>query len=125
MPWADAPTVPNSKPSRKPFHTAFLVAQEGFKAPNTVCNVIAASLDNREDIKKLVEGCYKELQRSAGHTGPVDAAARDTLGMAIRRWGPTWRTQVLFSLTHEVVLGLVSKERKSLLSPVYHVGKSH
>lgn len=90
---------------------AYLVAQEGFKAPNTVCNVIAASLDNREDIKKLVEECHKELRRSAGRTVPGEATARDTLGMAIRRWGPTWRTQILFSLTHEVVLGLASEER--------------
>ncbi|KAF2682108.1 tRNA nucleotidyltransferase [Lentithecium fluviatile CBS 122367] len=111
MPWADAPEVPNSKPSRKPFHAACLVAQEGFKAPNSVCNVIAASLDHSKEIKKLVEGYHKKLRQVAEQNVPREATARDTLGMAIRRWGPTWRSQVLFSLIHEVALGTVSKER--------------
>ncbi|CAI6332517.1 unnamed protein product [Periconia digitata] len=95
MPWADAPQVPNSKPARPPFYAAYLVAQEGFKAPNKVCDVIAASLNNSEEIRKLVDKRPRE---------------RDVLGMAVRRWGPTWRTQVLFSLVYEIVLGAVSKD---------------
>lgn len=27
-----------------------------------------------------------------------DASARDVIGMAIRRWGPTWRLQATFAL---------------------------
>ncbi|KAF2645339.1 tRNA nucleotidyltransferase [Massarina eburnea CBS 473.64] len=96
MPWADAPQVPNSKPSRPPYHAAYLVAQEGFKAPNKVSDVIAASLNHSDEIRDLVERRPKE---------------RDVLGMAIRRWGSTWRAQVLFSLVYEIVLGSVSKER--------------
>jgi tRNA nucleotidyltransferase (CCA-adding enzyme) len=112
MPWADAPLVTNSKPSKKPLHTAYLVAQEGFKAPNAVSNVVAASLDNMEEIKKLAEGCYKELRKTSGKSAPGEATARDALGMAIRRWGPTWRSQVLFSLVHDMVLVQVSHDRK-------------
>lgn len=95
MPWADAPQVPNPKPTRPARHASYLVAQEGFKAPNKVCDVIAASLNNSEEIRKLVDKCPKE---------------RDVLGMAVRRWGSTWRSQVLFSLVYEIVLGSVSKE---------------
>ncbi|KAF1955888.1 tRNA nucleotidyltransferase [Byssothecium circinans] len=95
MPWADTPQIPNSKPSRPPYHAAYLVAQEGFKAPNKICDVIASSLDHSDEIQNLVDRCPKE---------------RDTLGMAIRRWGATWRTQVLFSLIYEIVLGSVSRE---------------
>jgi len=116
MPWADAPLVTNSKPSKKSLNAAYLVAQEGFKAPNAVSNVIAASLDHMEDIKKLVEGCSKELRKSSGHSKPGEATARDNLGMAIRRFGPTWRSQVLFSLIHDVVLGQVSQDRKPTVS---------
>lgn len=113
MPWVEAPKVPNSKPSRPPFHAAYLVAQEGFKAPNRVCDVIAASLNNGEEIMNLVQQCHKHFKLSSTQRGPDDATARDTLGMAIRRWGSSWRLQVFFSLVHEIVLGSVSKPRKS------------
>jgi tRNA nucleotidyltransferase (CCA-adding enzyme) len=111
MPWADAPQPPSLKPSKKrPLHASVLVAQEGFKAPNTVCNIIASSVDHMEEIKKLVDECFKGLRSSTG-TVPDDATARDTLGMAIRRWGSTWRSQILFSLIHETVSGQVSEDR--------------
>lgn len=113
MPWADAPPAPSSKPSKKrPLHPSVLVAQEGFKAPNAVCNVIASSVDNMEEIKKLVDDFYKGLRNSSGRSVPGEATARDTLGMAIRSWGSTWRSQVLFSLIHEVVSGQVSQDRE-------------
>jgi tRNA nucleotidyltransferase/poly(A) polymerase len=112
MPWADAPTVPHQKPLQRPYFTAYLVAREGFKAPNKVCDVVAASLSNSEEIRSLVAQCARGLQRPDTINPTSDATARDTLGMAIRRWGSTWRTQVLFNLTYEVVLGNVSQERK-------------
>lgn len=111
MPWADAPTVPHQKPLQRPYFSAYLVAREGFKAPNKVCDVVAASLSNGEEIRGLVAQCAKGLQRPDAINPTRDATARDTLGMAIRRWGSTWRTQVLFNLTYEVVLGNISRER--------------
>ncbi|KAF2829341.1 poly A polymerase C-terminal region-like protein [Ophiobolus disseminans] len=110
MPWADAPTVPHPKPLQRPFFSAYLVAREGFKAPNRVCDVIASSLSNSEEIRTIVAQCAKGLRRPDTVNQANDCTARDTLGMAIRRWGPTWRTQVLFNLVYEVVLGRVSKE---------------
>ena len=112
MPWTDAPTVPHQKPLQRPYFTAYLVAREGFKAPNKICDVVAASLSNSEEIRSLVAQCARGLQRPDTINPTSDATARDTLGMAIRRWGSTWRTQVLFNLTYEVVLGNASQERK-------------
>ena len=114
MPWADAPTVPHQKPLQRPYFSAYLVAREGFKAPNKVCDVVAASLSNSEEIRNLVAQCARGLQRPDTINPTSDATARDTLGMAIRRWGSTWRTQVLFNLTYEVVLGNTSQERECL-----------
>jgi tRNA nucleotidyltransferase (CCA-adding enzyme) len=110
MPWADAPTVPHHKPTQRPFFTAYLVAREGFKAPNKVCDVIAASVGNGEEIRKVVAQCAKGLRRPDTINPTDDPTGRDTLGMALRRWGATWRTQVFFNLMYEVVLGQVSKE---------------
>ncbi|KAH6614117.1 tRNA nucleotidyltransferase [Boeremia exigua] len=111
MPWADAPTVPHQKPLQRPYFSAYLVAREGFKAPNKVCDVIAASLSNGDEIRNLIAQCARSLQRPDKIDPTTDATARDTLGMAIRRWGSTWRTQVLFNLTYEVVIGNQSQDQ--------------
>jgi len=110
MPWVDAPTVPHQKPLQRPYFVAYLVAREGFKAPNKICDVIASSLSNSEEIVNLVAQCAKGLGRPDTINPTSNATARDTLGMAIRQWGSTWRTQVFFSLVYEVVLGRVSKD---------------
>jgi tRNA nucleotidyltransferase (CCA-adding enzyme) len=105
MPWADTPTVSHYKPTQRPFFAAYLVAREGFKAPNKVCDVIAASLSNTDEIRKTVTQCAKGLRRPDTIDPTNDWTARDTLGMALRRWGTTWRSQVLFNLVYETVLG--------------------
>lgn len=110
IPWADAPTVPHPKPKQRPFIAAYLVAREGFKAPNKVCDVVAASIDNSEKIQSVVAQCAKGLRRPDTINPVEDPTGRDTLGMALRSWGATWRTQVFFNLMHEVVLGRVSRE---------------
>lgn len=105
MPWADASTVPHPKPLQRPFFAAYLVAREGFKAPNKVCDVIALSLSNSEEIRTTIAQCAKGLRRPDTINPTDDPTARDTLGMAIRRWGSTWRTQVFFNLVQEAVIG--------------------
>jgi tRNA nucleotidyltransferase (CCA-adding enzyme) len=110
MPWADAPTVPHHKPTQRPFFTGYLVAREGFKAPNKVCDVIAASLGHGDEIRNMVSQCARGLRRPDTVNPTNDATGRDVLGMALRRWGSTWRTQVLFNLVYEVVLGRVSRD---------------
>ncbi|KAF2473948.1 poly A polymerase C-terminal region-like protein [Lindgomyces ingoldianus] len=111
MPWVDAPMVPHSKPTQRPFYAATLVAREGIKAPNKICDVVTACLRDGEDIRKLVDACYTQLRRPNAKAAGEDPTARDTLGMAIRRWGPTWRSQLLFSLIYEIVLGSISQEQ--------------
>jgi tRNA nucleotidyltransferase/poly(A) polymerase len=110
MPWVDAPTIPHQKPLQRPYFAAYLVAREGFKAPNKVCDVIASSLSNSEEIRSVIAQCAKGLRRPDTINPIDDATARDTLGMAIRRWGSTWRTQVFFNLVYEIVLGRVSQD---------------
>jgi tRNA nucleotidyltransferase (CCA-adding enzyme) len=115
MPWVDAPTIPHQKPLQRPYFLAYLVAREGFKAPNKVCDVVASSLSNSEEIRNLVAQCAKGLRRPNTVHPMNDPTSRDTLGMALRRWGSTWRTQLFFNLVYEIVLGRVSKEGISTL----------
>jgi tRNA nucleotidyltransferase (CCA-adding enzyme) len=114
MPWADAPTVPHHKPLQRPFFPAYLVAREGFKAPNKISEVIAASLSNSEEIRTTVTQCTRGLRRPDTINPANDPTGRDTLGMALRRWGSTWRSQVFFNLVYEVVLGRTSQAGQSI-----------
>ncbi|KAF1966068.1 poly A polymerase C-terminal region-like protein [Bimuria novae-zelandiae CBS 107.79] len=106
IPWADAPKISPPKKSRAPLHAAFLVTQEGLKAPNRVCDVIAASSDHYESISQLVAECQKRLAKE----DPKSPAQREKIGMALRKWGRTWRLQVFFSMLHEIVYGSQSTD---------------
>jgi tRNA nucleotidyltransferase (CCA-adding enzyme) len=116
IPWADAPTVPHHKPKQRPFFAAYLVAREGFKAPNKVCDVIAAAIGSGEEIRTTVAQCARGLRRPDTINPADDPTGRDTLGMALRRWGSTWRTQILFNMMYEVVLGQVSRDGEYMIS---------
>ncbi|KAF2750526.1 tRNA nucleotidyltransferase [Sporormia fimetaria CBS 119925] len=110
MPWADAPMVPHPKRTQKPYYAAHVVAREGFKAPNKIADIITVSQQNGEEIRRLVEGCYRQVKRPNTSKSGEDCISRDVLGMAIRRWGASWRTEVLWSFLYEVVLDSVDKE---------------
>lgn len=69
-----------------------VVAREGFKAPNKLTDIMAASHRHREEIV--------ELKRAVCREEPF-IHERDRFGMAIRRWdaqGGSWALQVLSAL---------------------------
>jgi hypothetical protein len=109
MPWADAPLLPPPKPLGRPQYITGLVAREGLKAPNKISDVVVASLRNAEDIRKIKDDCYTFIKYPHRKQTGEHVAAADTLGMAIRRWGPSWRSQVLFSLLYEICTGAISR----------------
>lgn len=110
VPWADAPLPNPPKRGGKTTHTAQLVAREGIKAPNKISDMITSSVEHSENIRALKDRCVTQLKYPHRRQEGEDATARDTLGMAIRRWGQTWRSQVLFSLLYEVSLGSIPKD---------------
>nr|POF03491.1 cca trna nucleotidyltransferase, mitochondrial [Quercus suber] len=105
VPYRDAPQT-NAPPGRKPPPpVATSVAREGVKATNRVCDVVSAAVRNQSHIAHLVDQLYQQQRRPDQQKGGEDATARDTIGMAIRKWGPTWRSQVVFSFLAEVMEG--------------------
>lgn len=104
VPWADAPEPQPLRPGTKaPPPVASSVAREGIKAPNKVCDVMTAAVKNLFEIRELKDRFNtQQRQPHKKHEGD-DATAPDTIGMAIRRWGPTWRNQVLFVLLYEIL----------------------
>ncbi|TIA07977.1 hypothetical protein D6C80_09476 [Aureobasidium pullulans] len=87
VPYRDAPSPPQIEGKKPPPPIATTVAREGFKATNNVCTVITNSIKNHSEISMMVSNSY-------GRKRP----AREELGMAIRRWGSTWRSQTAFAL---------------------------
>lgn len=100
--WADAPQPQRTRPEAKlPAPVATNVAREGIKATNKICDVVTSSVRNAGEITMLkdrVGGRKKYPQRHVAE----DPCARDVIGMAIRRWGASWRHQVAFGLFLEV-----------------------
>lgn len=104
VPYRDAPLPESPEPNRKappPIPTG--VAREGIKATNKVCEVITLSTRNLNDITRLVDGLDTQKRRAQKSPESEDFTARDTLGMAIRRWGPTWRSQVMYALLVDLI----------------------
>lgn len=87
VPWADAPAVEPLKTGKIPPPLATQMALAAFKAPNQVTNVLTAAVNHLSEIREMKDS--KETKR-------------DVLGMAVRKWGATWRLQVLFAMFYEV-----------------------
>ncbi|KAK5165224.1 CCA tRNA nucleotidyltransferase, mitochondrial [Saxophila tyrrhenica] len=105
VPYNDAPQPEPPEPGRKaPPPIAAQVAREGIKSTNKVCDIIASSLRHQSEISEVVHQCYQHRRRQMRDMVDQNsaAAARDTLGMAIRGWGSSWRTQATYAMLVEV-----------------------
>jgi tRNA nucleotidyltransferase (CCA-adding enzyme) len=116
VPYRDAPQPEAQEVNKKappPVPTG--VAREGIKATNKICDVITSSVRNLNEITKFVDGINVQKRRAQKVPEQEDLTARDTLGMAVRRWGPTWRSQVMYALQVELVEQPDNTDGKSLV----------
>jgi len=117
VPLRDAPQAPAQSGRRLPPPVATNVAREGIKATNKVCELVTASVRNREEITTLVNKQSERRRRPQQALQDEDPLARDVLGMAMRRWGASWRSQVVFALLSEVASEPQSAEGKAIFIP--------
>ncbi|KAI9667504.1 MAG: CCA tRNA nucleotidyltransferase, mitochondrial [Bathelium mastoideum] len=112
IPWVDAPLPEPPKGKGKPSAPIpVLVAREGIKAPNKVCDVISAAVRNADEIIKLKDRFVERTRYPHRPLKGDDASARDILGMAIRSWGASWRSQVLWAILAEVSANPSNEQR--------------
>ena len=103
IPYRDAPQPEPSEPGRRaPPPIAAAVTREGIKATNKVSDIVVASVRNQSEIAGLVDRLYEQKRRPEKKGGAEDASARDVLGMAIRRWGASWRSQIMYAMLVDV-----------------------
>lgn len=94
-PWIPIEAAPDPKRKPNALPLVAVIAREGFRSPNKLTDVIAASHKHREEIMKL----KNDVNEAAPHIHE-----RDRVGMAIRRWdaqGGSWKLQVLSALLVE------------------------
>ena len=108
IPWFDAPEVPAKAGKAQP-PLATVVAREGIKATNKISDLITACVRNTDDIISVKDEALKQNQSDQ------QTAGRDTIGMAIRRWGATWRSQVSFAIMLEYSRGKPHESKLLLL----------
>lgn len=88
---------PNPRRKANALPLVAIVSREGFKAPNRLSSIVAASHRNRDEILEL---------KHAVCNGESYIQERDRFGMAIRKWDTpagTWRLQVLNALLVEAL----------------------
>jgi tRNA nucleotidyltransferase (CCA-adding enzyme) len=114
-PWIDAPIPqPLKSGGKTPLHMAVNAAREGIKADNKVSDILSASLQHVDEITNLKNGFIAGRdQQQKQYAAGQDPSARDTLGMAIRKWGSTWRSQATFALILEVARSPAENHRSS------------
>ncbi|KAF5529419.1 CCA tRNA nucleotidyltransferase mitochondrial [Fusarium mexicanum] len=96
-PWMTVEEPPNPRRKANALPLVAIVSREGFKAPNRLSSIVAASHRNRDEILKL---------KRAVCNGESYIQERDRFGMAIRKWDTpvgTWRLQVLNALLVEAL----------------------
>ncbi|KAF5979990.1 CCA tRNA nucleotidyltransferase mitochondrial [Fusarium coicis] len=115
-PWMTVEEPPHPCRKANALPLVAIVSREGFKAPNRLSSVVAASHRNRDEILKL---------KRAVCNGESYIQERDRFGMAIRKWDTpagTWRLQVLNALLVEALETLTvwrqeeSAERSNFLA---------
>ena len=103
VPWvAVSPVVPSKSLRKETPSLPAIVARNGIKVKNTTFEIIKAATNYGSEITK-VQG---EVVKQANGVGPLkdesSLVGRDSLGMAIRRWGDSWRLQVLLALLLDI-----------------------
>jgi len=70
---------------------------------NKVSDIITASVRHESEISALVDGVDVRKRQPQKAVQGEDPTARDVLGMSIRKWGPTWRSQVMYAMLVDMV----------------------
>jgi tRNA nucleotidyltransferase (CCA-adding enzyme) len=103
IPFADSPQI-SAKKGKKMEHMVARVAREGLKLPAKIVELLSLSMFHLEEIKETVQS---------------KTPKRETLGMAIRNWGATWKLQALFAALYEVFTNPQERNGKSNIAKLF------
>lgn len=99
VPWARVtPRSPQKPSSKAPPAAAATVAREGIKADNNITKLVNDAVLHLPEILSMKEAAF---DRTVSTTPSLKRKqlpiSREDLGTAIRRWGPHWRSSVMYA----------------------------
>lgn len=102
IPWAEAPqSLPLSSKGRAPSPLGVEAIRNGLKTSNKVTEIIINSFTNSEDIIVSKDSFLQHMRTTQRVAAPGSPTGRDTLGILIRKWGHTWKSQIAFAVMLE------------------------
>lgn len=119
IPWARATLTLGEKPKSKTlFSPAAVAAREGLKADNKITKIIDGAVANLDGIEKMRELIIDEIDLAKSTLKRKDpSTTRETQGKAIRRWGSSWRSCVMYAILVHVT---EAKDRVGMLKSHSH-----
>ena len=114
VPWAESVAILEGADARLPIAAASTVVRQGLKGDNKVTKVVENAALYRRDIRDISCQPIEQGSSALSVKRKREVSTREDLGMAIRRWGSRWRSNVIFSILVEVAgmeeeLGKTSK----------------
>jgi tRNA nucleotidyltransferase (CCA-adding enzyme) len=89
--------------AKRVFPAAAVVAREGLKVENKLLEDIVNAIDHFVEVKTIVAPYLLHQDETESKSPPsviheTEADKREHYGMTIRRWGPHWRSTVMYAL---------------------------
>ncbi|KAL8719309.1 MAG: hypothetical protein Q9225_003673 [Loekoesia sp. 1 TL-2023] len=105
VPWARVtPRVLDNSKAKAPPRPASIAAREGIKADNNAVKIIESAVVHLDEIIQIKDAAVAQMSST---TSPLkrkhDSPTRSQQGMAIRRWGPRWRSSVMYAILTQVM----------------------
>ena len=115
LPWGLLSTI--SEPhtgSKTRISPATQVAKEGIKTTARTTEIVSLSFQNAREISNLCNAGSDRTTRPDSVNEASNISSRAVIGLKIRRWGSSWRSQIMLSLLLDIAsLSETSESRES------------
>ena len=104
VPWAKLQTPkPQNRKTKPPPPLAATISREALACPTRIMNVVKDAVSQMREIWSFTEHFATGVSYPGSPSTAGTKTGRVELGMAIRRWGPYWRSSVMYALLTQLV----------------------
>ncbi|KAI4170764.1 MAG: hypothetical protein LQ343_004726 [Gyalolechia ehrenbergii] len=104
VPWARVTAPSPDKPKAKaPPKPAAIAAREGIKADNNTIKIVENAVAHLDEIIQIKDATVNPASTTSPLKRKQNSPSRSEQGMTIRRWGPRWRSSVMYALLTQIV----------------------
>ena len=119
IPWAREPPKSPHRSSKRTMTAASLAAREGIKAENKVYRLVDDAVSHLQEVVERKNAVSHEDQTTTlpvkRKHGACAESQREVQGLAIRKWGPNWRSSAMYALLTEVAETKTAADSRSVL----------